>query len=60
MRIGNITFKIIFSNTDFGIFKFNDSENKYQGKYGNIDIKSMVVAITDDKYFIQAIAIKED
>lgn len=52
-------FKIIFGGTDFDIFIFNKAENKYQGKYGNIDIKSMVTAITDEDYFIQVIAITE-
>lgn len=46
-------FKIIYDGEDFGIYKYNQEKNVYQGLVGYLSIESMLLAIIDEEYFIK-------
>ena len=53
-------FRIIYDGLDYGIYKFNESKNWYEGIIGHIDLENMYRAIKDNTYFIQADEIEKN
>lgn len=51
---------LIYDGNDYGIYKFNEEKNWYQGKIGHIDLENLYRAIKDESYFIQAYEVKEN
>lgn len=46
-------FYVMYDGDYFGIYKFNLNTNRYEG-FGYINLDKMVIAITDNTYFIKA------
>ena len=51
-------FYVIYDGDSFGIYKFNEQKQRYEGVIGNIDLKSMIEIIKDKESFIRLEAIK--
>jgi len=51
---------LIYDNSDYGIYKYNQEKNWYQGVIGHIDLENLYRAIKDESYFIQAYEVKEN
>lgn len=51
---------LIYDGSDYGIYKFNQEKNWYQGVIGHIDLENLYRAIKDESYFIQAYEVKEN
>lgn len=51
--------KLIYDGEDFGVYKFNEEKNRYEGIIGYLDIETIIRAIRDKDYFIQVRSIEE-
>lgn len=51
--------KLIYDGEDFGVYKFNEERNRYEGIIGYLDIETIIRAIRDKDYFIQVRSIEE-
>lgn len=47
-------FRIIFDGEDYGIYTYQEETNRYIGAIGYIPMESMLRAVTDGSYIIQA------
>ena len=45
-------FKVIYDGDDFGIYKYNEKTNRYEGCIGYMEIPKMVEIIKDKDSFI--------
>lgn len=46
-------FRIIYGEEDFGIYKFNEEKNRYEGEIGYLPIENMVRIIKGSNDFIK-------
>ena len=46
-------FKVIFDGEEFGIYKYNQEKNRYEGEIGFIKLEAMIQAIEDKEYSIK-------
>lgn len=51
--------KLIYDGEDFGVYKFNEEKNRYEGIIGYLEIETIIRAIRDKDYFIQVRSIEE-
>lgn len=46
-------FRIIYDGEDFGIYKYNEENNRYEGEIGYLTIESMIKIINGSNDFIK-------
>ena len=46
-------FRVIFDGDDFGIYKYNEETNRYEGFIGYLTLEGMLEAINTEDYFIK-------
>ena len=51
-------FHVIYDGDDYGIYKYNNEKNRYEGVIGHIDLKDMLKIIKDKEHFIKLEVIK--
>jgi len=52
--------RLIYGGEDFGIFEYNETTKRYEGKIGHLTKETLLRAIKDKDYFIQVRSLKNE
>lgn len=51
-------FHVIYDGDDFGIYKYNEEKERYEGAIGHLKLKDMLEIIKNKEHFIKLEVIK--